>query len=106
MVHLEFDFDNNQKAEPNKRSLPSTSHEAYAKLKQTDERERHYAKITWALRILGEGIYEKIADFAKLDKHQVGRRLSEMERDQKIRKTGAKLPTSKRRNAFVYTLIK
>lgn len=85
---------------------PSTSHEAYSKLKQTDERERHYAKITWALRILGEAIYEKIAEFCRLDKHQVGRRLSEMERDQKIRKTDKKLPTSTGRNAFVYTLIK
>lgn len=99
---LEFEFD--EQPEKSKRVLPSTSHEAYAKLKQTDERERHYQKITCALKILGEAIYEKIAEFARMDKHQVGRRLSEMERDQKVRKTEKKWKTSTGRNAFVYTL--
>ena len=102
MITLEFDFEN--QPEKSKRSLPSTSHEAYAKLKQTDERERHYAKILTALKYINEGHYERIAEVAGLERHAVARRLSEMERDQKIRKTGAKLPTSTNRNAFVYTL--
>jgi predicted ArsR family transcriptional regulator len=83
---------------------PSTSHEAYLKLKSTDEVARHHAKIIEALELIGKGHYEKIAETTGLEKHKIGRRLSELERDGKIFKSGEKLPTSTNRNAYLYQL--
>lgn len=87
------------------RNLPDTSHEAYRKLKSTDERERHHAKIIEALQVIGMANYERIAAASGLEKHQVGRRLSELERDGKVYKSGVKLPTSNNVNAYAYQLM-
>lgn len=57
--------------------LPSTSHEANA-LMTKELREQHHAKIISALEVLGEAIYEVIAEHCGMEKHQIGRRLKEL----------------------------
>ena len=85
------------------RKLPSTSHAAN-KAATEEMRRTHYGKIISALKVLGSGIYEQIADYCGMDKHQVGRRLSEMEGLQLVWKPGAKKPTKSNRMAYVYQL--
>lgn len=85
------------------RKLPDTSHAAN-KAATEEMRRTHYGKIISALKVLGSGIYEQIADYCGMDKHQVGRRLSEMEGLQLVWKPGAKKPTKSNRMAYVYQL--
>jgi predicted transcriptional regulator len=66
----------------------------------------HHAKIISALRQSKNGlIYEQVASFIKLDKHQVGRRLNELEKMQIVYKPGEKRLTSTNRSAYVYKLV-
>lgn len=85
------------------RKNPSTSHEAYRSVHE-EMKKSHYGKIISALKVLGTGIYEEIADTAGMEKNQVSRRLLEMEGLQLVWKPGAKKPTKAGRNAFVYQL--
>lgn len=88
------------------RQNPDTSLEAWKQVKTSDMQTGHYAKIKEGLIIIGKGNYEMIAAQIRLDKHQVHRRISEMERHDPplIFKTAEKLPTSTGRQAYVYQL--
>lgn len=85
------------------RKLPKTSLEAYDKKKETADSDRK--KIIQALQILGTANYEKIAKQARLEMHAVGRRLSELERMEKVFKPGTKTKTSRGCMAFEYKLM-
>lgn len=84
-------------------NLPITSKEAYKQV-TIQMLNEHHTKIIETLKILKEAIYEDIAVFCGLDRHQVGRRLNELERRQIVFKPGTKKKTSKGRDAFTYKL--
>lgn len=86
-----------------KRNLPDTSHAAN-KAATLEMRQGHYKKIIDALSKLGVANYEKIADYIGLDRHAVGRRVSEMEGLQLIYKPGTKSFTKSHRQAYDYCL--
>ncbi len=86
-----------------KEKFPSTSIEAYKKA--TNEMlQAHHAKIISALEVLGSSTFEEIAAYLTFDKHQVGRRMKELEGLEKVYKPGEKRPTKSGRNAFLYCL--
>lgn len=84
------------------KKFSETSLEAFASV--SDEmRKKHHEKILDALGNSKKGLmYEQIAAQIRMDKHQVGRRLNELEKKKLIYKTGEKILTSSRRNACVY----
>lgn len=84
------------------RKLPGTSLDAYAASHELSK--AHKEKIIEALSEIGFANYEQIAVKANLDKHQIGRRLSELEEDKKILKSGITKPTSSGRPAYCYTI--
>ena len=83
---------------------PSTSLEAYKSI-TVEMRNTHYSKILKALKSLGSGNYEELANHVGIDKTQIGRRLKEMELEELIFKSGLKRPTKSGRNAYVYYLV-
>ena len=83
---------------------PATSLEAHRSV-TIEMKNNHYSKILKALKSLGSGTYEEISTFVGMDKHQVGRRLKEMEGEQLVFKSGKKKPTKSGRNAFVYHVL-
>jgi predicted transcriptional regulator len=86
-------------------NLPDTSLAAY-KAVSPEMLTNHHSKIIEALRLSKNGLmYEQIAAQVKLDKHQVGRRISELESMQIIYKPGEKRNTSTGRSAYVYKLV-
>jgi predicted ArsR family transcriptional regulator len=64
----------------------------------------HYEKIVAGLKKLGTANYEKIAANIGLDRHQVGRRLKEMEGLQLVYKPMTTSLTTSGRNAYDYKL--
>jgi len=87
------------------RNNPVTSLEAYRAV-NSEMLVNHHSKIISALKSAKNGLmYEQIAAQIKMDKHQVGRRISELERENVIYKTGEKRLTSTNRNAFVYKIV-
>lgn len=86
-----------------KRSLPSTSHDAYAQAKPM--MASHYAKIIEALKKLKSATAEQIAYHLNMDHSQINRRVSEMEREQMIYKPGIKKKTKTGRQAFVWCIV-
>lgn len=89
---------------PNRNNLPETSLEAYHSV-SPEMLTNHHKNILIALNKLKSGNYEQIADAVSMERHQIGRRLSEMERMGIIYKPGEKRVTSTGRNAFVYKLV-
>lgn len=83
---------------------PSTSLDAYKSV-SIEMKNNHYSKILKALKSLGSGIYEEIADYVGMDKNQVSRRLKEMELEELVYKSGLKRPTKSGRSAFVYHVV-
>lgn len=85
---------------------PDTSLSAWKQVKVSDMRETHWAKIKAGLEVIGKGNFEQIAAHINLDKHQISRRISEMERHDPplIFKTAEKFPTTSGRAAYVYQL--
>jgi len=84
--------------------LPDTSLEAYRAVTPEQLREM-YVKIQWALKSLGKANYEAIADFLNLpDRNMVSRRLKEMEGLEMIYKPGTKSLTTRKRNAYDYSI--
>lgn len=86
-----------------KRKLPDTSHAAN-KAAVPEMRADHHKKIIQALEELGTANYEVIAKKLSMDRHQIGRRLSELERMEIVFKPGLKTKTSSGRDAYVYSL--
>lgn len=58
-------------------TVPETSHLANKEM-TSDIRKVHHDKIMAALEVLGEAIYEVIAEHCGMEKHQIGRRLKEL----------------------------
>lgn len=85
------------------KKLPETSLEAYKQV-TPEMLSEHHRKIVSALQVLGSSTYEGIANHVNLDRHQVGRRLSELERMQIVYKPGQKKPTKSGRMAYCYSL--
>lgn len=86
------------------KTLPETSHEAFD-LMTKPLISNHQQQIIHALKQLKKATFEEIAIFLDWDdKNRAARRLSEMEREQIIYKTGEKRKTKYGRNAFVYCL--
>lgn len=83
--------------------VPQTSKAAYKQAKE-GLIEDHKKKITVALGELGVANYEVIATKAKLERHAVGRRLSELEKDNIVYKPGTKSKTKTGRLAYDYCL--
>jgi predicted transcriptional regulator len=86
-----------------KPNLPQTSKYAY-KAVTPEMLSDHHAKILKALKRMGQANYEQIATYVNLDRHQVGRRISELERMELIYKPGKKSATSTGRSAYDYRL--
>ncbi len=87
-----------------KRTVPKTSHDAHNSVKEM--KEAHYKIIIEALKKIKIGAtYEQLASYCNLDKAQVNRRLSEMERDGIIYNVGITRPTISGRSAMVRQLI-
>lgn len=84
-------------------TLPNTSYEANRQMTK-EIREQHHALILSALEQLGEAIYEDIALFIGMDRHQVGRRLKELVDAGKIYNTLKTGLTSKGRKANKYAI--
>lgn len=89
---------------PNRDNLPSTSLEAY-KAVSLEMLTNHHKCILVALKVMGSGTFEQIAVAVAMEKHQIGRRVSELERMGVIYKPGEKCLTSSNRYAFVYKLV-
>ena len=86
-----------------KKQLPETSLAAN-KAAVPEMRMQHHKKITDALRELKIATYEKISEYAKMERHQVGRRLNELEKMGVVYKPGLQLATKSGRMAFCYAL--
>lgn len=87
------------------RNNPKTSFAAYESVKK-EVISNHQSKIIEAISIIKSGTYEEIAIFLKWDdKNRAARRLSELERLQKVYKTGEKRKTKSGRDAYVYRLL-
>lgn len=84
-------------------SVPQTSHAAYKEAKK-GMIESHHEKIIQALQHLGKSNYEGIAAYCKMERHSIGRRLSELERKEVVYKPGTTSPTKSGRQAFDYCL--
>lgn len=85
------------------RKKVETSIEAYNLLNE-EHISNHHRKILIALRLLKNGNYEQISQKASMDRHQVARRLNELESKGLVYKPGIKTLTSTGRNSFVYSL--
>lgn len=85
--------------------LPQTSHDADKSMTK-ELRELHHAKIISSLEVLGESIYEVIAEHCGLEKHQIGRRLKELIDAGKIYNTLKTGITSTGRKANKYAIRK
>lgn len=84
------------------RKNPKTSLQAWDQAKHMIG--PHHQKILDALKVLGTATYEEIALHVTMDKHQIGRRLKELEEQQKIYKPGTMKPTKTGRNAYLWCL--
>lgn len=87
-----------------KSKKPDTSLSAY-KMLTHEMINSHHGKIIGALKKMGAASYEEIANYTGMDKHQIGRRLSELERMEVVYKPGSKKPTKSGRMAYCYCLI-
>lgn len=86
-----------------KKNLPETSKEAHARV-TPEMLSAHHSKIIKALERLGTATYEEMANYTGMDRHAIGRRLSELERMEIVYKPGEKRLTKSGRNAYLYTL--
>jgi predicted transcriptional regulator len=90
----------------NMKKFPETSLEAFESMTGKLLSAQHY-EILKALLVLDKATAEEISIYLNWeDKNRSSRRMSELERDQKIFKPGEKRKTKSGRNAFVYQLVK
>lgn len=85
-----------------KRKHSPTSKAAYEQAKQM--MEDHHKKIISSLQRLGRANYETIAAHCGLERHQVGRRMSELEGKQIVYKPGTTSKTRSGRQSFDWCL--
>lgn len=85
-------------------NIPDTSKAAHARAKQ-GLIDSHKAKVLAAIQKLKLANYEAIAQDTGLDKHAVGRRLKELEGEQKIYKPGSKSKTASGCKAYDYAIL-
>lgn len=86
-----------------KRNNPSTSHAAFKQV-TSEMKEGHYMKIIAALQKLKSANYEAISQKCGLERHAVGRRLSEMLERGIVWKPGGVSKTTSGRAAYNYQL--
>lgn len=87
-----------------KRKLPDTSISAYKGV-TIEMLNNHHSKIIKALKELGSGTYEEIANWLGWDdKNRASRRLLEMEKLELVWKPGGKKSTKSGRLAYIYHL--
>lgn len=67
-------------------------------------RSGHWSKIIKALKVIGLSTGEEIATHLGMDKHQIGRRMIELEGMQIVCKPGSKKNTKSGRPAYQYCL--
>lgn len=86
--------------------VAETSLQAYRQLSD-ETKQRHMDKIIEALKELGKGNYDTIAQrIGFADRNAISRRTKEMEIAGLIRKTGTKSLTSRQRQAFDYCICR
>ncbi len=85
------------------RKQPETSLEAYRSL-EPEKMQQIYKDIMGALFVIGEGTFEDISAFLKIDKSRVWKRLSEMGKLGMIFNTGRKKLLKSNRNGFTWML--
>ena len=85
------------------RKNPETSNEAYRSLKVSELNET-YRLILSALSVLGEGTFEDISAYLKVDKSRIWKRMSELERMQLVYRPGNKRLLKSGRNGFTWCL--
>ena len=83
---------------------PQTSLEAYRSLKAADI-SRTKQRIISALQSINEGTMEDIAEKMGVNRDIVWKRLSELERDQKIYRPGTKKTLKSGKKGFTWKLI-
>lgn len=87
-----------------KHTYPITSHIAKA-MKSEESKQHDYNKIIEALKVIGQGNYEQIADtLTWRDINKCSRRLKEMIGKEMIYNTGLKNLTKRNRPAFMYSI--
>lgn len=87
-----------------KRKKIETSIEAFRSLK-SEEMQKTYLDIIWALSVLKTGTFENIATFLKCSPGKIWRRLGELESKYKlIHRPGEKKPLKSGRNGYVWAL--
>lgn len=85
------------------RKIAETSREAYNSL-EPEKIQQIYVDIMKALSIIGEGTFEDISAYLKIDKSRVWKRLSEMQKNGMIFNTGRKRLLKSNRNGFTWML--
>ena len=85
------------------KKLPETSLEAYRSL-EPDKMQQIYKDIVSALSVIGEGTFEDISAWLRIDKSRVWKRLSEMQKLGMIYNTGRKKLLKSNRNGFTWML--
>lgn len=81
---------------------PSTSHAAAAAAR--DLRADHHRIILDVMRCSADWTADEVAIQCKLDRHQIGRRLGELEKALLVRKSGRQRPTATGRLANCYAV--
>jgi predicted transcriptional regulator len=84
---------------------PKTSQDAYKKIKELGIDLVHQQKIIKALEVLGTATVDQIADYLTMDRHPIGRRMSELEANQIVYKPGSKFPNKKGNMCYQYCLV-
>ncbi len=87
------------------RKNPETSLEAYQRIMHPGVRETTYKKIIQALKVIGEGNYEKIAAAAFEKESRIWKRLGELRNMGVIIDTGKRTLTKDNNNSMVYALF-
>lgn len=83
---------------------PTTSHAAAAAAR--DLRADHHRTILDVMRCGADWTADNVAIHCNLDRHQIGRRLGELERHGLVRKSGAQRPTATGRMANCYAVVR
>lgn len=85
------------------RKKPETSNEAWRSI-TNEQLNDTYKQIVYALNQIGEGTFEDIASFLKVDKTKIWKRMSELARMEIVYRPGNKRVLKSGRNGFTWML--
>lgn len=85
------------------RNNPETSNEAWRSI-TNEQLNDTYKKIIFALNNIGEGTFEDIASFLKVDKTKIWKRMSELQRMEIVYRPGNKKVLKSGRNGYTWML--